>query len=140
MQLVSSTATNHHDKCGSHNVCCISVQVPNRYIAPCPVCPDPSSRAGGEAEVEPWGISDAEGWTKRRQAGQSVLGNETLGCQVLPEQVAQSLAPLLLATLNIPVPVQAMADCSEGNQTMRVVSELLPGVGVLPAASDSLAV
>ena len=51
---------------------------------------DPEARAGGEAEVEPWGVSDAEGWTKRRQAGQSVLGilgNETLGCQVLSRLV-----------------------------------------------------
>jgi len=120
-----------------------ATQVPTRYVTPCPVCADPASTAGGEAEVEPWGISDAEGWTKRRQAGQSVLGNETLGCQVARLSCSRMrwLAPgRVLATPDVPVPTQAMADCSDCNQTMRVVSELLPGVGVLPAASDSLTV
>ena len=58
-------------------------QVPVGYMASCPIRPDCDHRPGGEAEVEPWGVSDAERWTERRKAGHSVLGHETTDCEVL---------------------------------------------------------
>lgn len=83
------------------------------------------SGAASEAEVEPWGVHDVESWSERRQAdsGNEIQASTTEGSR-RPDAAASG----------------SEIKCPECNAThsesMRAMSQLLPGVGLLSAAES----
>lgn len=86
------------------------------------------SASVGEAEVEPWGVSDAESWSERPQVDNA---SET---QASAAAVQDSRRPDPAGSgAEVKCP-----DCGAHNESMLAMSQLLPGVGLLSAADSDV--